>query len=441
MPKVPKVKLKRLQGNKSGSPLYRVDMAEDTEKTNMECDNPSPPQLQVITIPTTNYFNPLQTAPTNNDNGAGISANANSTVNATPSGVYKGPAVAKPKTFIIEPTEFTKLANLKSIAGKYNIQRLVNGSIKLFPSSTQAELFMASEMDKNSIYYTDQSNIKLHKYVLYGLSVVEPKLINEEITKVTNGRIVPTASCQMTIKKPKYDGQCNYIVYFAQNPTLQTLANLAGILFGREVVTWRHYINRHAGTGQCTNCHNFGHSKMSCHKPPVCGVCAQNHPTSSCPLLVEKRKNNKAYLDPSLLKCAGCGGHHTASYTRCPKNPNPPPDEYQPQQNQQHPVQPVPRPKPAPVVAPYSYQAYPELSLQNSRNKRTLSQVQQHRPLAYTQQHQHHQPVSQNNNDLFTIEEIPLIMGEIFNKLKGCTTKEQQLTIMISLAAKYIYGP
>lgn len=441
MPKVPRVRLKRLQGNKAGSPLYRVAMAEDTEesdKTDMDCDNQPPSQSQpIITIPTTNYFNPLQTAPTNNDNGAGTSASASSTVNATPSGVYKGPAVVKPKSFIIEPSEFTKLANLKSIAGKYNIQRLVNGSVKLFPTSTQAETMMASEMDKNNIYYTDQSNIKLHKYVLYGLSVVDPKVINGEVAKATNGRVVPTSSCRMTIKKPKYDGQCNYIVYFAQNPTLQTLTNLAGILFGSEVVTWRHYINRHTGTGQCTNCQCYGHAKMSCHKPPVCGVCAENHPTNSCPLLVEKRRNNKAYLDSSLLKCALCGGQHTASYTKCSKNPNPPADDDQPQ-----PTRPAPRQAPAPVVAPYTYQAYPELSIQNQRNKHkwTAAQVLQQRPPTYPQPHQH-QSVSHANNDLFSMEEIPLIMGEIFTKLKGCSTKEQQLTLMISLAAKYIYGP
>lgn len=97
--------------------------------------------------------------------------------------------------------------------------------------------------------------------------------------------------------------------------------NVARILFTYNVVTWRPYHNKHEGPVQCTNCQNWQHGAFGCHRKPKCRVCAEEHKTANCPLLIEKRKNNNEKIHPSVLKCASCNGNHTANYSNCIKKP------------------------------------------------------------------------------------------------------------------------
>lgn len=48
---------------------------------------------------------------------------------------------------------------------------------------------------------------------------------------------------------------------------------------------------------------------------------------------------------------------------------------------------------------------------------------------------------SSNDPDLFTEVELKMVLQDIFKGLKQCKSKEDQLQLMIVLAAKYIYGP
>jgi PAX-interacting protein 1 len=64
---------------------------------------------------------------------------------------------------------------------------------------------------------------------------------------------------------------------------------------------------RNAGPSQCKNCQGRGHTTNFCYRPSVCVKCAGNHHTSKC-TITEKDK----------VKCANCGGDHTANYLGCP---------------------------------------------------------------------------------------------------------------------------
>lgn len=56
---------------------------------------------------------------------------------------------------------------------------------------------------------------------------------------------------------------------------------------------------------QCTKCQKYGHTKNYCTRDPVCVKCAGRHLTIECKNQIKE------------VKCALCGGKHTANYKGC----------------------------------------------------------------------------------------------------------------------------
>ncbi|KAJ7743498.1 hypothetical protein DFH07DRAFT_681552, partial [Mycena maculata] len=71
---------------------------------------------------------------------------------------------------------------------------------------------------------------------------------------------------------------------------------------------------------QCFNCFHFGHLAAQCHRPSVCGRCADPHKTHDCkcpsPLPCKPGKK----CTHIVLRCAlhGCGQPHAANSQECP---------------------------------------------------------------------------------------------------------------------------
>lgn len=65
---------------------------------------------------------------------------------------------------------------------------------------------------------------------------------------------------------------------------------------------------RKVGPSQCKNCQSRGHTANYCYRASVCVKCAGHHHTSKCSM---------GHGDK--LKCANCGGEHTANYLGCPE--------------------------------------------------------------------------------------------------------------------------
>lgn len=61
---------------------------------------------------------------------------------------------------------------------------------------------------------------------------------------------------------------------------------------------------------RCYQCQAFGHKAYSCKKNPICGVCAQKHPTNEC---LKKKKQNIEVKK----KCANCKEEHEARFFFC----------------------------------------------------------------------------------------------------------------------------
>lgn len=59
----------------------------------------------------------------------------------------------------------------------------------------------------------------------------------------------------------------------------------------------------------CNKCQKPGHVQIQCPNRPVCGTCAEGHPTWECP----SKQGQEVQV-----KCANCKGEHKASWPKCP---------------------------------------------------------------------------------------------------------------------------
>lgn len=213
-------------------------------------------------------------------------------------------------------------------------------------------------------------------------------------------------------------------MYFGQNPTLDVLREAINNIDGA-IPSWAHYRNNKTGdrVSQCTNCQKPHHGNRGCHLPPACRVCAK-HQTAQCPLLIEKRAQNKARIDVELLKCINCGAYG-CSFMRQQKP--------QIQRSRQWAQQNVPKSVPSVPIEPTPYDLRGEFP-----------------DLPRTRQPMFHQqlptnPINVNNgsdsSNLLNIQQLQIIMSDIMSKLRDCKSKEDQFNVMFSLAAKYVYNP
>lgn len=350
-----------------------------------------------------------------------LSSNSESQTTAMPAGRTLRPE--RPATLTIAKELTSKLANIASLAGLYSIKRTQTGDIELFPSNTEAERKIRAEFATNEVEYHTRDRNRVYKYVVYGLHRMDPDLLPAEISKATNGRCTAASAKQMVIKAPKYIDQTNYIIYFNVDPTLVVLKEVK--LFNT-IVSWRHYESRRTGPTRCTNCQMWGHGAFGCRRKPKCVACAGPHKSSECPLLIKKRSENCTALDKKFLKCANCGDNHTASFTSCPNYPKVPTR----QMNNRNPSRPPP---PPPEIADRG--EFPSLP-GTSKSQTTFNNIPQYSSRQSSQQNSQ----QSSQQDLFSIQEIQVVLAEIMSELKKCRNKEQQFNVMFSLAAKYVYN-
>lgn len=362
----------------------------------------SEPGNMNYSVPTANQFAPLANIPT---------------------GTLTAPKVKKPQHFILPREKISAFANISTLVGLYDWRRERNGDMKILPKSDDAAALIKVEADKIGWYGHPVE--KESKYVVYGLSPMHPLELLKKINSI--GKVHANHVARMTLKSPLYPEQCNYIVYFAGNPTLPVLRESINNIDGA-IPSWAHYHqNKQAGgrISRCTNCQKRFHGARNCHLKPVCGVCAgTDHQTSSCPLLIEKRNNNKANIHESLLKCANCGGNHTAGFSGCIHN--------QPRPKQWSKAVQPPRRSAIPVAQPFNINAEHFPELHDPRRQRSNYSSE---PIIG----ENIQMSKNSNSSLFSIQEMQVILGEMLSKMRECKSKEDQFQLMFSLAAKYVY--
>ncbi|GBN54081.1 hypothetical protein AVEN_140638-1 [Araneus ventricosus] len=101
-------------------------------------------------------------------------------------------------------------------------------------------------------------------------------------------------------------------VHLAKTPNVNEIYKLTSLMY--HIVTVVKYENK--SVRQCFKCQTWQHSDDKCHLKPKCVICAGAHESKNCPNKTATSEEQKL-----PVKCANCGGQHTASYKGCPKYP------------------------------------------------------------------------------------------------------------------------
>lgn len=203
---------------------------------------------------------------------------------------------------------------LEGIKVKNITKRITKAGTKLYVTSNEEHKALRSHLDTSKTKYTTYTldDEKFSRYVMYGLPVYDTREVHAAIKDTL--KINPTDVKQMKITKKQYPEQANYMIYFkkGQNVTIRDLQKVRGIL-GFHVFFDRY--KRTSDPCQCYNCQEFTHASSNCTLDPRCVRCGESHKSMNCDKIDATTKK----VPDHLLKCANCGGNHTASSRNCPE--------------------------------------------------------------------------------------------------------------------------
>lgn len=327
------------------------------------------------------------------------------------------PRQTKPPPVVVESS--TSLTELQKMLGKDYIYKRTSIGTKIFPpSNDKLEHCKKMLLDKKIAFHSFSSKEnRLYTTFIYGL----PKVSTDDIINDLKEYNLTPAS--VTEIKTKYSSLNNavYKVQFVRksfNPqSLQKIRNICNV-----IITWKkHKQRKNDNPTQCWNCLMYGHGGEHCHRLPACMICANNHHTTECPLNNRERK-------PAVFTCFNCkkGGKertdHPANDVNCPFRA---------------------------TYLENRAKATSNISRSNNIMRSTtrvnpphFSPSVQHNATPNTQSYINGKSFAsclRENNDLFSIDELFEIFMSALNDLQQCTSKVQQIQIVMSMV-KYAHG-
>lgn len=329
---------------------------------------------------------------------------------------FTEPRQVKPHIVVVEPT--TPITELQKMFGKDYIYKSTSIGTKIFSASNDRyEHCKKALIDKKIQFHSFSSKEnRLYTTFIYGL----PKLSTEEIINDLKEYNLDPAS--VTEIKTQYSTKDNavYKVQFIRksfNPkSLQKVKNICSV-----IIRWKKYKQRkNDNPTQCWNCLMYGHGGENCHRIAACMVCANNHHTNDCPL-------NKSGRNPAVFTCFNCKKEgkertdHSANDINCPFR--------------------------ASYLEKRTKATSNVLKRNNSARATTHANTTHFSPSAQHNNQHLHSYVNGNsyasclreNNDLFSIDELFEIFMSALNDLQQCSTKVQQIQVVMSMV-KYAHG-
>lgn len=298
----------------------------------------------------------------------------------------------------------------------------------------------ALKEDNKPFYTHDLPCNRFKKIVLRGLHKMKPEEVSEEIkssgfTGVADVKIIYP-------KEQRYDNHVNYIIYIHPDANIKDLLNLRTLF--KTIVKWDRYKSINRGPTQCYNCQRPGHGSRNCNMPSRCLWCGENHATNNCPTytsavntsITQHGNSNPNGTQVTLPgKCCNCQGSHFANNKDCPmKKKYSDIRKNMANRNRAEAKKYISAPNDF-LYGPSGKPVTEDLVYQEQI--KSLHYADASRSCNYNQ---HTPGRNANGKELFSIEEIMTITREIFQRLKNCQTKEDQLTLMFEISAKYIYN-
>lgn len=198
------------------------------------------------------------------------------------------------------------------------------------------------------------------------------------------------------------------------------------------VVTWRFFTKWPTDAAQCHRCQRFGHGSANCNLAPKCVKCGGLHHTDACNL-PKKGELDNSNNARSQLKCVNCKGSHTANFRGCPAR-----KAYLESLERRKKNSTGSQP---PKLTPFKFPpnddlAPPAGSTPSAAGRRTYAQT-----AGSSSREAYSRREDQVLGDgLFTITEFLSLARDMFLRLNGCNTKQQQFMALSELILTYIYS-
>lgn len=307
------------------------------------------------------------------------------------------------------------LREIQHILGNDCVYKRTSIGTKIFPQTQEKYAFCIEALKENKIEFHsfNSKENRLYTTFLYGLPRLDPKDI---VAELTNYNLSPTSISEV---KTRYSS-ANDAVYKVQfvrktfNPSslhnVKTISNV--------IITWKKSKQKRSDKPtQCWKCLMYGHGGEHCNRQPACMTCAKPHFTNDCPLT----KDNKR---PAAFSCFNCKKHgkersdHSANDVKCPlralyleirTNAT---NRQSKRVNKTH---------------LRSHSSNVPLNAQPNENSSSNAGNSRNNGRSYA-------GVSREvNNDLFNIDQLFNIFTSALDELSRCTTKVQQIQVVMSL--------
>lgn len=311
----------------------------------------------------------------------------------------------------------------KLIGPTYQFKRMSVGTKVISPSIAQLDLAKRKLIETGFKFYSHESkDTKLFKLVLYGLPQTDPKEIKEELKSTYNINVINVKEIK-TSRSSADDAL--YMLEFdrTQNSKSQVvkIRQMCSI-----VVYWRKPQKGNKGPTQCTKCAMYGHGARNCFRKNICIACGGDHDVANCQV------NKTPQGSPAAYKCFNCvkknlkNSNHRADDPRCPSR-----KEYLTiRENMQNKARSIQNRcvrnlfEEAPEDLPQMPTSANFLPADNSNGSPRIS-------YANTTRESNRQP--NTCGDLYSIDELFQIFTGAISDLRKCTTKIEQLNVIMSM--------
>lgn len=341
-----------------------------------------------------------------------------------------------PPITVIGKTRREVLDMCKSAGAKEDdvILKQTTVGINIYVSKRDNFTLLRDSIKQSSNCFTHELPDEKHtKIVLKGLFRME---IADLLAELESKQIKPVDVKYISPKRPKFDDQMNYLLFFKKGEmTLNDLKKCRSLCYLK--VEWEFYIPKKFGPTQCHRCQMFGHGSRHCSLPVRCLYDGESHETHQCPSVQD------GLMHPEFTpKCANCGGCHFANHPTCVKL-----QQYLQVQealndknsHRNRSRQPVNR-----VPDLTNFPALPQPQRNNNAGQSTIpvSTNSQWGSAMPTQSTSFNPTGGSRRTDLFKGPELIQIAQEVITSLGRCSTPDEQYMTIVNLAVRFLYnGP
>lgn len=308
------------------------------------------------------------------------------------------------------------LREIQLLLGQDCIYKRTSIGTKIFPQNFEKYNFCTSALKENKIEfhsYRSKEN-RLFTVFLYGLPKINIKDITDDLASYN---LSPTSVTEVNTKYSTTNDAVYKVQFLRKNFNPSYLHSVKTIQ--NVIVSWKKSKPRNNNKPtQCWNCLMYGHGGENCNRRPACMICANQHHTNDCPF----NKNDKR---PAVFSCFNCKKFgkertdHSANDVNCPLYL-----EVREKATNKQTRKVAARRRNSNVVNEYSQSTNRDISnnfYHQSENRRS-----------YADQ------VRSNHSDLFSIDELFSIFTSALDELSKCTSKVQQMYVVMSMV-KHAY--